>query len=87
MAATNRQDEAALSAELAALESREKEIGVRKAVVQALISCGSEPPEAEGDFDKSSPCLYRELRPRQAELGAESTPEAKGESGAKLAVA
>lgn len=87
MAATDGSDAGTVSGELADLEAREKEIGVRKAVLKAQIARGTEPPEGATDFDQWSACLYRELRPVGPPLAPEGAPEAKGEPGAELAVA
>jgi hypothetical protein len=72
MATNGATDRATLAAELADLEAKEAQLGVRTAVVKALLACGAEPPDGEADFGAWSSCLWQELHPAPAtEAGAE----------------
>lgn len=66
MATNGATDRATLVAELAEVEVKEAQLGVRNAVVKALIACGAEPPAGEEDFAAWPSCLWHELRPAPA---------------------
>ncbi|MGH7609514.1 MAG: hypothetical protein ACREOD_06205 [Candidatus Dormibacteria bacterium] len=86
MATTNGSDMATLNGERADLEAREREIGVRRAGVKALIASDREPPEGASDLQSEAPACAGSCGPREAQAAPEGEAEAMGESGPRLAV-